>query len=91
MKLCGHTLWDHTDPNQMIDGMKVFADYYAVPLSKQNFSIEKAKMEFRNLKRFANRYLYALFFLCFIGLIDQSTILSFKIQTRSQRPTNTNQ
>lgn len=56
-----------TDLNQMIVGMKILTNHYAVPLSKHDFSIEKAKMEFCDLKRLANRsyssftYIYMLY------------------------------
>ena len=90
MKFFDYTIWDHTDsnqiidgmkvlaiqfavplfltdPNQMIDGMKILANHYAVSLSKHGFSIEKAKMEFCDLKGLANRsyssfmYIYVLY------------------------------
>ena len=73
MKLCDHTLWDHTDPNQMVDKIKILAGHFEVPLSKHNFSMEKAIMEFRDLKRLANRnyssFKYNTLFCSFFSII----------------------
>ena len=55
MQLVDHTLWDHTDPTQFIAEINLLSETFTVPLSQHGFVLDKAKCEFRDMKRLAHR------------------------------------